>query len=220
MFHGVDFAVLGNPLNPISHYIAALEESDPKILEKLGERGGGEYRINFAMCKTELKTRLFLSIIRDSCGELGCRIWRLLRDKKKLDEKMISKIGLIHEKAVRTLLYKMLKIGMVFIQDVPKSQDYSVTRTSFLWYISIDKTTESLIQSSYKALSNLKIRNESEIELQAVLLNKTKRSDILEGSVALSVYEMEKLQELQKTIRTIHASESRLDKVLILLRDW
>lgn len=113
---GVELDVIGNPGNPLLHYLDALSTYEPKILSRLDDRGGGEFVIQLASCVRELKLRLITSIIQERCGGPSCRIWKVLLLKQKLDEKQITKLVLMNEKVVRQLLYSLFKIGFVFIQ--------------------------------------------------------------------------------------------------------
>lgn len=72
--------------------------------------------MRIADCISVIKRNTLLSILEENCGSVAARIWRLLYDKKKLDERQITKLALMQEKVARELLYKMLKLGMVFIQ--------------------------------------------------------------------------------------------------------
>jgi hypothetical protein len=112
----VDMPVVGNPSYPLLHYLDALSTNEPRILARSDERGGGEYIVRLQNSAKEMKLRLIISILQERCGSASCRIWRLLLLKQKLDEKQITKLALMNEKVVRTLLYAMFKIGLVFIQ--------------------------------------------------------------------------------------------------------
>ncbi len=71
-------------------------------------------------------------------------------------------------------------------QDVPKTADHSASRTYFLWYVSASRTLELIIKNSYKTIYNIKIRTQKELESRALLLEKTKRLDVISGQAKLS----------------------------------
>ena len=216
----LQFNVVGNPANKLVHYLDALCYCEPAVLGLKDQKGGGEYAVQFDTSVKGMRQRLVLSILQEHLGTSSCRIWRLLLLKQKLDEKQITKLTLMHEKVVRQLLYQMLKIGMVFIQDVPKSQDHSAARTAYLWFVDLDRTCTLLLQNVYKALNKVKLRRQSELEKRSILLQKTQRTDILAGEAHLSPQELKKLQELESVLKKLHTSQMRLDGLVLKLRDY
>ncbi len=63
------------------------------------------------MCQNFTET-----LLQETMGTTSARIYRILCRKKVLDEKGISKIGLMTPKEVREKLFKMAKAGFVEIQ--------------------------------------------------------------------------------------------------------
>ena len=126
----------------------------------------------------------------------------------------------MHEKVVRQLLYKMFQIGMVFIQDVPKSQDHSAARTTYLWFVDLNRSCDILLQKLYQAMLNMKLRRHAELEKRRILLQKTQRTDIQSGEAQLNQGELAKLKELDTVLKKLFVSETRLDKLVMKLRDY
>ena len=112
----LELEVVGETRQPLLDYLDALVTCKTGILRRSDERAGGVYQIKLKGCVDAMKENLILSMVNETCGSPSCRIWRLLKEKRKLDEKQITKLALMHEKNVRELLYSMFKIGLVFIQ--------------------------------------------------------------------------------------------------------
>ena len=94
----------------------SLSSNEARFLVKVDQKGGGLYKVNYEIAGQSLKLNIIESIIQETWGLLGCRIWRILQQKKKLDEKQVSKLGMISQKDGRECLYKMMKDGFCFLQ--------------------------------------------------------------------------------------------------------
>lgn len=94
----------------------SLTSNDAHFLDKVDEKGGGLYKVNYELASRTLKLNIIESIIQEKWGLIGCRIWRILQAKNKLDEKQVAKIGMISQKDGRECLYKMMKDGFCFLQ--------------------------------------------------------------------------------------------------------
>ena len=75
--------------NPIIDYLDTLAMDSTKIVSKADERGGGQYVVNLKNSAQVLQMRILETIIREKFGALGFRIFKLLMEKKKLDDKQV-----------------------------------------------------------------------------------------------------------------------------------
>ncbi|KAI8909666.1 hypothetical protein EDD86DRAFT_190607 [Gorgonomyces haynaldii] len=215
-FHHLELPVSGTKGLGLVHYLNLLAKTEPPILF---ESASGEYRVQTKKLVQELRARLILSIIHEALSVSGTRIWRLLRSMKKLEEKQISKIALMEEKTTRHCLYEMLKMGFVFLQDVPKSQDHSATRTTFLWFVDIQKSSQILLNNAYKIINNLRIRKQHEYATRTILLQKLQRSDVVSGETPLSEADLEQKLVFDKLLQALNTAEIQMEEQVMLLRD-
>ena len=63
----------------------SLSSNEARFLVKVDQKGGGLYKVNYEKAGQSLKLNIIESIIQEKWGLLGCRIWRILQQKKKLD---------------------------------------------------------------------------------------------------------------------------------------
>jgi DNA-directed RNA polymerase III subunit RPC3 len=94
----------------------AMAQDHLPIFDKTEVMGGGKYVLDLDKWTQKMRTEIVENLIREKVGEVAVRIWRLLADKKMLDDKQVSKLALVDEKVARGNLYSMLKAGLVFIQ--------------------------------------------------------------------------------------------------------
>jgi hypothetical protein len=112
----IPLMVEGSSNSKLGDYLNSLTLEDAHFLDKVDEMGGGLYKVNYEFASRSLKLNIVESLIQEKWGLLGCRIWKILQRKNKLDEKQVSKIGMISQKAARECLYKMMKEGFCFLQ--------------------------------------------------------------------------------------------------------
>ena len=217
MDSNVNLEVEGNTTNKLVDYLEALSHDDVPFVSKCDEKGGGQYVVNVPLVVLHLQQRMMESILQEKFGNLGCRIWRILMEKKALDEKQIAKIAMISSKSGRECLYQMMKHGFVFIQDVPKTADHSASRTYFLWTLQINKTKDMILQNLHKMILNIKTRAKSEQEARKLLIEKTKRLDVISGAAKLSEADNLGLQKLNSILEKLKTAEQRLERMAMIL---
>jgi DNA-directed RNA polymerase III subunit RPC3 len=176
-------------------------------------------------------------MIQEKWGIIGCRIWRILEAKKKLDEKQVSKTYLtIRFQSLqwfrkrrfvnaftgcsKKALYFCRYVAVRFIfKDVPKTADHSASRTFFLWYVSFEKTLDLVVKRCYKTLANIKSRVIKETSDRLLLLEKTKRLDVMSGQASLDEADRKGLENLKNVLERLKAAEIRLQFMVLILRD-
>ena len=74
-------------------------------------------------------------MVRERFGGPACRIFRLLLLKRQLEQKQIAEMAMIPVKDTRELLYKLVKVEFVQLQEVARTADHSPSRTFYLWRV-------------------------------------------------------------------------------------
>jgi DNA-directed RNA polymerase III subunit RPC3 len=149
------------------------------------------------------------SIIEQKYGQVGCRIFRLLLDKKQLEVKQITEIAMIPAHEARTLLFKMLQAGLVILQEVPRFADHAPSKTFFLWHIDLAEVYRILVEGMYKTLRNLRTRLFKE---QRDTLKFTGMEMLMNGDAVLS-------EEQKKMVARLEQVEDRLEASILHLMD-
>ncbi|KAJ3218853.1 RNA polymerase III subunit C82 [Dinochytrium kinnereticum] len=132
------------------------------------------------------------SYIREKFGMVSHRIWRLLYNKGKLDEK----------------------------EEVPRTMDHAPARTYYLWFVSLSKCIQTMVEISHRSLMNLKLRRSKQVVEMAPLLDKSKRSDVVEDPSLLTEMERTALQKFRDQLNMMRVSELRLETALLVLKDY
>ncbi|KAH9946259.1 uncharacterized protein BXZ73DRAFT_86425 [Epithele typhae] len=172
---------------------------------------GSKVQVEFEIIARRLRRRVLEAVARERHGDEGVRIIRLLLDTGMMDEKQISKVGMMAPKDVRPLLALMSAECLVSLQEVPKSADRNPTRMFYLWTVDLQKAYNVLLGNMYKVLYNIAARREGE-EDEPVLksvLEKRQRSDVSQDEERL----------LTRNEREMLILEARVEETVFILRD-
>ncbi|EFC45742.1 predicted protein [Naegleria gruberi] len=196
--------------------ISETEEIGRKVLENnlsflcnpeldiLRAMGKDTYFINLKGVADKLKKQETEVIISQKYSVIGCRLFRLLLEKKYLEQTHIAECALLPPCEARTLLMNMLRGSILHLQEVPKSKDRSAQQTFFLWSVKLEQVYEKIIDDMYKSVRNLRIRLKKE------------QQHIIESGILESTYLSE---EQEEQIRRLKNIEDRLEASLIKLVD-
>ncbi|KAJ3030889.1 UNVERIFIED_CONTAM: DNA-directed RNA polymerase III subunit RPC3 [Siphonaria sp. JEL0065] len=213
-----------NSRGAIIDYLTLLtQDQDFPFLTKTDDRGGGQYVANLFDLRNALHEALVLAYVKEKFGIVAARIWKLLKTKGMLGEKEVAKLALISNKAARETLFLMMDCGMILLQDVPKTVDHAPSRTFYLWYVSLPKCVETLIQETYQMIANLKIRRLKEYNAHGQLIEKIERSDIKADESLLTDGERLALDQFNGMMNKLRVSELRLETVYskaYTLHEW
>jgi DNA-directed RNA polymerase III subunit RPC3 len=140
-----------------------LEEiaTDPTEFFEFRRQANG-YVVRAEKLFQELQLREIQSICGQKFSPLAARIYRLLIEKKLLEETQIAELAIAPRKAVRELLYLLLRGNFVSIQEIPRSTDRLPNRTFYVWGVSLEKSRETVLDALYFSLHNLLCRMELE----------------------------------------------------------
>ncbi|KAI0797830.1 RNA polymerase III subunit RPC82-domain-containing protein [Abortiporus biennis] len=184
---------------------------------------GSKVQVEYELIGRRLKRRVLETVARERHGDDAVRIIRLLLDTGKMDEKQISKIGMMAPKDVRPLLTAMSAESLVSIQEVPKTADRNPTRTFYLWYVDLQKAYSVLLVSLYKTLYNIACRRQAEEEEPSVkaVLEKRQRSDVSQDEERLLTRnEREIIAQWEKKREKLTVLQARVEEAVFILRDF
>jgi DNA-directed RNA polymerase III subunit RPC3 len=210
-----------NRMAQTNSHLLLLAEHSPSFVTKCGNGGRGEWTVDFARLVDYLQQIELDTFVLQTFGRRGHRIARILREKGKLDEKQIPKIGLLKTKDVRTSLIQMHMAGFVDIQEIPRDNNRTAQRTIFLWFFDTERVTAILMEKIYKTMSR---------SLQVLKVQKREYSDVLslaertdvkgQEEELLAGDKLRKLRTIRDQEERILAEISRLDQLVSVFRDF
>ncbi|CAL1704246.1 unnamed protein product [Somion occarium] len=184
---------------------------------------GSKVQVEFDIIGRRLKRRVLEAVARERHGDAAVRIIRLLLQTGKMDEKQISKIGMMSPKESRPLLGALSAESLISIQEVPKSADRNPARTFYLWHVDLHKTYTVLVGTLYKTLHNIGSRRQAEEEEPVVkaVLEKRQRTDVMQDEERLLTRnEREVLAQWEKKREKLTVLEQRVEEGVFILRDF
>ncbi|KAJ2746637.1 RNA polymerase III subunit C82 [Coemansia sp. BCRC 34301] len=189
------------------------------IVVKVDERGTGQYRVNFERAATTLRDQCMDALVHEKFGSVHARVVRVLRDKQKLDEKVVAQATMLPISLCRERLHDLALAGMIDTIEIPRSADRNPSRMFYLWYVNADKQMRSAMRFVYQGMSNIIKRTTNEVATRALLIAKTKREDVIADQNLLTDGEHRELRNLAQIKQKLTIASVRLDSMILLVYD-
>eukprot|EP01061_Rhynchopus_euleeides_P031396 TRINITY_DN51999_c0_g1_i1.p1 TRINITY_DN51999_c0_g1~~TRINITY_DN51999_c0_g1_i1.p1 ORF type:complete len:536 (+),score=231.46 TRINITY_DN51999_c0_g1_i1:178-1785(+) len=113
------------------------------------------HAVNMAAITAALRNAQIEYIISKKCGTVGRRIFKILMQKKALEEKDIVSQALAPEADVRQTMYRMKSTGYLSVREVPMTADMNPNKTIFLWGVPYEAVQLRIVDEMYKTLRNM-----------------------------------------------------------------
>ncbi|XP_048584194.1 DNA-directed RNA polymerase III subunit RPC3 [Nematostella vectensis] len=161
----------------ITQYLGLMVDDLDHIVRKEDEGGGGTYVINIRKSLTALCQHTIQCVVQERFGSSALRIFRLLLQKKHLEQKQIGEMAMIPSKDAKELIYKLFTEKFITMQEISRGTDYAPSRTFYLFSVDLKHLSRMLLERSYQTLGNLKSRRQSVLDENRRLLDKQERID-------------------------------------------
>uniref|UniRef100_A0A452FNR6 DNA-directed RNA polymerase III subunit RPC3 n=1 Tax=Capra hircus TaxID=9925 RepID=A0A452FNR6_CAPHI len=195
----------------LDQYLTLLADDPLEFVGKSGDSGGGIF------------------------GSRCARIFRLVLQKKHLEQKQVEDFAMIPAKEAKDMLYKMLSENFISLQEIPKTPDHAPSRTFYLYTVNILSAARMLLHRCYKSVANLIERRQFETKENKRLLEKSQRVEAIIASMQATGAEEAQLQEieemitaperqqletLKRNVNKLDACEIQVDETIFLLESY
>ncbi|XP_011806666.1 PREDICTED: DNA-directed RNA polymerase III subunit RPC3 isoform X1 [Colobus angolensis palliatus] len=219
----------------LDQYLTLLADDPLEFVGKSGDSGGGMYVINLHKALASLATATLESVVQERFGSRCARIFRLVLQKKHLEQKQVEDFAMIPAKEAKDMLYKMLSENFMSLQEIPKTPDHAPSRTFYLYTVNILSAARMLLHRCYKSIANLIERRQFETKENKRLLEKSQRVEAIIASMQATGAEEAQLQEieemitaperqqletLKRNVNKLDASEIQVDETIFLLESY
>lgn len=208
-------------LDHMRQHLLLLKESEYKFIRHCGTQGRGQWTVDFEQVMNRVRERELDAMIEQSFGRHGLRLTRVLREKGKLDEKMLHTAALMKKPDVQGKMLAMQMAGLVDIQEVPKDNSRVANRTMFFWYFDGERTQAQLLDDVYKAmlrcLQTLEVKRHKEKNVLAFVERKDVQGK--EEEVMTTEYYNKYNQHLEVQEKLL-GQVMRLDQMISIFRDF
>ncbi|XP_059946392.1 DNA-directed RNA polymerase III subunit RPC3 isoform X2 [Mesoplodon densirostris] len=219
----------------LDQYLTLLADDPLEFVGKSGDSGGGMYVINLHKALRSLATATLESVVQERFGSRCARIFRLVLQKKHLEQKQVEDFAMIPAKEAKDMLYKMLSENFISLQEIPKTPDHAPSRTFYLYTVNILSAARMLLHRCYKSVANLIERRQFETKENKRLLEKSQRVEAIIASMQATGAEEAQLQEieemitaperqqletLKRNVNKLDACEIQVDETIFLLESY
>lgn len=180
-----------------------------------------QWTVDFEPLLESLRVMELDNVIQRSVGQTGLRLVRILRRVGKMDEKTLPNLALMPKGDVQKLMLKMQMLGYADMQEVPRDNNRTASRTLFLYWTDTDRCMDRLLDNTYKTMVRCLQRLEVQRQMEADVLDLVKRDDVRgrEKEMMQERYynRFVRVTEIQEKIL---AHVMRLDNLVGTIRDF
>jgi DNA-directed RNA polymerase III subunit RPC3 len=216
----------------LQKYINVITSDVNNCVTKIGDQGRGTFIIDFQKALSALTKAHIQSFLRERYGSNALRIYNMLEERGCLSQKQIEDMAMINAKEAQQHVYSMFIDGMLTLEELSKATDFNPTRTFYFFRVNLYNGVLSLLDHSYKTMSNLMQRHQFERERHRKLIDKRDKVEAIIHSLReqnvdeeqikevddiLSPIEKEQIQKLDAAFRKIDLAQLQLTETILLL---
>lgn len=137
-----------------------------------------QWTVDFESLLQSLRVMELDNVIQRSVGLTGLRLVRILRRVGKMDEKTLPNLALMPKGDVQKLMLRMQMLGYADMQEVPRDNNRTASRTLFLYWTDTDRCMDRVLDNTYKTMVRCMQRLEVQRQMEADVLDLVKRDDV------------------------------------------
>lgn len=218
----------------LDQYLKVIEENGSGFVKKTGDASGGQYVVRAKHAAEQLIHTVLDQTVTERLGSKAARIFRIIRDKKYIEEDDIQKNAMLVLKESKELTYKLLEEHFISLHPMRKAASAGgMAKAIYLYHIKLNDVTHTAQEMCYRSLHNVIRRGEHERELHARLLAKQRRvrsivhgmrvrgepqQNIDDVEETLTPPELAVLQNVEKRLKQLSTAEIELDRNLFLFK--
>uniref|UniRef100_A0A8D2EW78 DNA-directed RNA polymerase III subunit RPC3 n=1 Tax=Theropithecus gelada TaxID=9565 RepID=A0A8D2EW78_THEGE len=185
----------------LDQYLTLLADDPLEFVGKSGDSGGGMYVINLHKALASLATATLESVVQERFGSRCARIFRLVLQKKHLEQKQVEDFAMIPAKEAKDMLYKMLSENFMSLQSIANLIERRQFET---------KENKRLLEKSQRVeaiIASMQATGAEEAQLQEI-------------EEMITAPERQQLETLKRNVNKLDASEIQVDETIFLLESY
>ncbi|KAF4447950.1 DNA-directed RNA polymerase III subunit RPC3 [Fusarium austroafricanum] len=208
-------------ISQMRRHLLLLAESKYPFIRHCGMYGRGQWTVDFGRLVSKLRETELDAIIEQSHGRHGLRLTRILREKGKLDEKMLPAAALMKKGDVQGKMLAMQMAGIVDVQEVPRDSSRLANRTLFFWYFDRERAQMQALDDIYKAMLRCLQTLEVERHKERNILSFVERKDVQgKEEEVMTAEHYNKYNRHLEVQNKLLGQVMRLDELVSVLRDY
>jgi DNA-directed RNA polymerase III subunit RPC3 len=208
-------------LEKMRQHLLLLAESKHRFIRHCGTQSRGQWTVDFRQLLGRLRETELDAFIEQSFGRHGLRLTRILREKGKLDEKMLPSAALMKKPDVLGKMLAMQMAGLVDVQEVPKDSSRLANRTLFFWFFDGERTQSQLLDNIYKIMLRCLLTLQVERHKERNILSFVERQDVQgKEEEVMTEQHYNKYNKHLEVQNKLLGQVMRLDDMVAVLRDY
>lgn len=208
-------------ISQVRQHLLLLAESRHRFVRLCGSHGRGQWTVDIKQLMDRLREVELDAIIEQSYGRHGLRLTKILREKGKLDEKMLPSAALMKKGDVQGKMLAMQMAGLVDVQEVPKDNSRLANRTLFFWFFDRERTQSQILDDVYKAMLRCLETLQVERHKERNILSFVERKDVQGKEEEVMTTEHYNKYNVHLEVQDkLIGQVMRLDELVSVMRDY
>lgn len=196
---------------------------------------GGTYVVETKKVLKKMLGDTFALMVGQKLSSFHARIFRIIRDKGSLPQKLIEEIAMVTPKECKEYVFDLVKAGFIKTNYYSRVQDYVPAKTYFVFTVDLDQVAKRTLEESCHAIYNAMTRRLHEIEQNKQLIDRKKYVDfqiealskeenseqqIEDLRSSFTTHDLEVIQKAEDSIRKLEMAELHVTNTLTLMMSW
>ncbi|KAH7155320.1 RNA polymerase III subunit RPC82-domain-containing protein [Dactylonectria estremocensis] len=208
-------------LSQMRQHLLLLAESKNQFIRHCGTFGRGQWTVDFSQLMERLRETELDAMIEQCHGRYGLRLTRILREKGKLDEKMLPSAALMKKGDVQGKMLAMQMAGLVDVQEVPRDNSRLANRTLFFWFFDKERSQSQALDDIYKAMVRCLQTLQVERHKERNILSFVERKDVQGKEEEVMTAEHYNKYNMHLEVQNkLLGQVMKLDELVAMLRDY
>lgn len=208
-------------LSQMRQHLLLLAESKHQFIRHCGTFGRGQWTVDFTLLMERLRETELDAMIEQCHGRHGLRLTRILREKGKLDEKMLPSAALMKKGDVQGKMLAMQMAGLVDVQEVPRDNSRLANRTLFFWFFDKERSQTQALDDIYKAMVRCLQTLQVERHKERNILSFVERKDVQGKEEEVMTAEHYNKYNMHLEVQSkLLGQVMKLDELVAVLRDY
>lgn len=183
----------------LNQYLRVMGDDRSRFVDRVGDAGGGQFTINVKHILDEITLATLDNIVLERFGSKALRIFRLVREKRYVEEGGLQQVVMIPAKETKMLTYQLLENHFIQLQELRKAAaSTGISKAFYLFYVDMVAVVRNCIAICHKSLFNSKDRAQEETKANARLLEKQERIESIYASMKASGAAEEQMEEVSE----------------------
>lgn len=189
-----------------------------EVEEAQGHTEGGKFEVATRSLSMHLRNRILHQVVKSHYGDVAARICFLLDSRGYLESDLVAEHAMVPAKDAQELLHKLYKARYIEMFYLQNSKAHNPKTAIFLWHVDRKRLTHTILQNLCRALVNLRVRRQHEVQLGKDFIERAKDTGDMEENE--TEQDKENYQKFCQGLERIDNACLQVDETLMVLKDF